>query len=57
MMKIKNIEFCTSCNTRLVEKGFVRFPCPHCGETIARCVKCRELAVIYKCPKCGYEGP
>jgi len=57
MMKIKDIEFCTSCNTRLVEKGFVRFPCPQCGEIIARCVKCRELAVEYKCPNCGYEGP
>ncbi|RZN68876.1 MAG: DUF1610 domain-containing protein [Candidatus Methanolliviera hydrocarbonicum] len=57
MTKTKAIENCTSCNVRLVEAGFTRFPCPTCGETIARCVKCRKQAIRYICPNCGYEGP
>ncbi|VUT26661.1 MAG: hypothetical protein MASP_01631 [Candidatus Methanolliviera sp. GoM_asphalt] len=57
MTKTKAIENCTSCNVRLVEAGFTRFPCPVCGETIARCVKCRKQAIRYICPNCGYEGP
>ncbi|MHC1579212.1 MAG: zinc finger domain-containing protein [Candidatus Alkanophagales archaeon] len=51
-------EYCTSCNVRLVERGFTTFPCPNCGEfEIKRCVRCRKLSNPYTCPKCGFVGP
>ncbi|MFH8092365.1 MAG: zinc finger domain-containing protein [Candidatus Aenigmatarchaeota archaeon] len=51
--------FCTSCNTNLLgDVNFVQFKCPKCGETtIFRCSVCRKLSNIYKCSKCGFEGP
>ncbi len=50
---------CTSCGLDITfMKEATSFPCPNCGEvTINRCAKCREGAVGYECPKCGFEGP
>jgi len=56
MNKSKRVESCVSCGVMLVEPGFVRFPCPECGEEIGRCVKCRKQSNPYKC-KCGFIGP
>ncbi len=51
-------EYCTSCGIKLVEKGFVTFPCPMCGDfKINRCVKCRKKGNLYVCEKCGLVGP
>ncbi len=46
---------CNSCGT--MEKNFVMFPCPNCGNVIYRCAKCRESKNKYVCEKCGFEGP
>ena len=56
MAKTKN---CTSCNTPLAnDTGATYFLCPNCGKyEIARCRKCREIVVKYKCPECGFIGP
>ncbi|MFB6199845.1 MAG: zinc finger domain-containing protein [Candidatus Nanohaloarchaea archaeon] len=49
---------CTSCGRNLdAAETFVRFECPDCGEEIARCGKCKELAADYECPECGFTGP
>ncbi|MBU5690141.1 MAG: zinc finger domain-containing protein [Candidatus Aenigmatarchaeota archaeon] len=50
---------CTSCKVNLLgDTKFVQFKCPNCGEVdIFRCSKCRRLSNIYKCSKCGFEGP
>ncbi|RLG34886.1 RNA-binding protein [Methanosarcinales archaeon] len=52
-----HIENCMTCNIRLVERGYVRFPCPECGEGIGRCVSCRKQGNPYVCPACGFGGP
>ncbi|WP_406656767.1 zinc finger domain-containing protein [Methanolobus sp. ZRKC2] len=51
------VEKCTACGKRLVESGFVRFPCPSCGRELGRCVSCRQQSNPYTCPKCGFVGP
>lgn len=50
---------CTTCHTNVVtENSFIKFKCPGCGEVeIIRCERCRKSSNIYKCPKCGFEGP
>ena len=50
---------CTSCGVKIAfMKDATSFPCPGCGDfTVNRCVKCRKGSVIFKCPKCGFEGP
>lgn len=50
---------CTSCNVHIHAKdNFVKFKCPSCGEAlIVRCINCKKASRIYKCPKCGFEGP
>jgi Zn-ribbon RNA-binding protein len=50
-------DFCVSCGIRLNEKGAVKFKCPGCGAELGRCAKCRQQANIYKCQKCGFQGP
>lgn len=51
-------EECTSCGRNLeAADTFVEFDCPECGETIARCDKCKKLAREYECPECGFTGP
>jgi len=50
---------CSSCG-KIIAPGeaAVRFSCPNCGEVIIwRCERCRKFSRIYKCPKCGFEGP
>jgi len=48
---------CITCGSYIdVEKGSVKFPCPVCGEIIARCGRCRLLAKRYV-HTCGFEGP
>ncbi len=55
---LRTVEYCTSCGARLLGTGFTVFPCPNCLENeIARCVKCRRLGNVYRCDKCGFEGP
>ncbi len=49
---------CSSCGTRLIDKGTVVFNCPNCDTgKIGRCAHCRDQSVPYICPECGYEGP
>ncbi|PSH02370.1 MAG: RNA-binding protein [Nanohaloarchaea archaeon QH_8_44_6] len=38
-------------------EDFVTFPCPECGEEIARCSRCKKLSREYDCPECGFTGP
>ncbi|MHC1624853.1 MAG: zinc finger domain-containing protein [Methermicoccaceae archaeon] len=57
MVKAESADYCNSCGVALIVPGFTRFPCPSCGETIGRCIKCRETGVKYICPKCGFQGP
>jgi hypothetical protein len=45
---------CINCGIDFV-KG-VQFKCPNCEKLIARCLKCKKLAVKYRC-SCGFEGP
>lgn len=49
---------CTSCGRNLeAAEKFVKFPCPDCGETMARCGRCKNLSNNYECPECGFSGP
>ena len=49
---------CISCKLKIVEKGSTKFKCPQCGQyEIIRCKHCRETAVKYTCPNCGFIGP
>ncbi len=49
---------CTSCGNAIPAPGATSFPCPSCGEaTVGRCARCRDQSVMYRCPKCGFEGP
>lgn len=51
-------EECTSCGRNLnAADTFVEFSCPECGETVARCGRCKKLAREYECPECGFTGP
>jgi predicted RNA-binding Zn-ribbon protein involved in translation (DUF1610 family) len=56
-MSQNKVEYCTSCGIRLEEKGNVKFPCPECGNEVGRCISCRQQGNLYKCPKCGFQGP
>ncbi|MDD2440408.1 MAG: zinc finger domain-containing protein [Methanosarcinaceae archaeon] len=51
------VEHCTSCGVHLVEKGYVKFPCPNCGKEIGRCKSCRHQGNVYTCAACGFQGP
>ena len=47
---------CVSCG-RLTHE-YTEFKCPSCGDsTVIRDKHCREITNIYRCPKCGFEGP
>ena len=50
---------CTSCNRSIVnDSGLARFMCPSCLKyELVRCKSCRNKAVKYNCPNCGFEGP
>ena len=49
---------CTSCGRVVPAPGATQFLCPSCGEaTIARCARCRDQSVGYRCPKCDFHGP
>ena len=48
---------CVSCGQGLLDKGSTSFTCPTCDTTIGRCGSCREQAVAYTCPDCGFQGP
>ncbi|MHC1569428.1 MAG: zinc finger domain-containing protein [Candidatus Syntropharchaeales archaeon] len=54
---LMQVDKCVTCSVKLVERGFVRFPCPNCGEGIGRCVSCRNQGNAYVCPSCGFGGP
>ncbi|RLF54184.1 MAG: RNA-binding protein [Thermoplasmata archaeon] len=54
---MKLTDRCTSCGKGLIERGFVTFPCPICGNPIGRCENCREQGVEYVCENCGFKGP
>lgn len=58
-MTEKNIHYGTGSGVALTnDTGSTSFPCPKCGEAIIqRTRKEREIAVPYKCPKCGFVGP
>lgn len=52
------IDTCSSCGTRLSDRGTTAFYCPGCGETpMGRCVQCRDQSVVYACESCGFAGP
>jgi predicted RNA-binding Zn-ribbon protein involved in translation (DUF1610 family) len=48
---------CLSCGRSLRGKGSAEFPCPECGEPLARCQQCRDQSVSYRCPRCSFVGP
>lgn len=50
---------CVSCKKNITnQKGSVQFQCPQCiKQTLVRCSHCRETAIRYKCPQCGFTGP
>ena len=55
----RNESFCSSCKKSVRnDTGNAAFDCPKCGAfPIIRCRNCREKAVRYTCPKCGFSGP
>ena len=58
MLSVRADVKCASCGRALRGAGATQFPCPSCGETaIGRCSRCRDQSVLYRCPKCGFEGP
>ncbi len=57
MARKEKAEKCISCGINLIERGYVRFPCPQCGAELGRCAACRHQSNPYKCPGCGFEGP
>ncbi|HTT15103.1 MAG TPA: zinc finger domain-containing protein [Thermoplasmata archaeon] len=58
MESASGIARCTSSGHALPAPGGTQFPCPGCGiEVIGRCARCRDQSVLYKCPRCGFEGP
>lgn len=50
---------CVSCKANITNMaGSIVFDCPSCHKAkIVRCNNCRNRAVKYKCPECGFEGP
>jgi len=50
---------CTSCGKPIPPGSeSTKFLCPSCGEIqIKRDGKCRKFGRLYKCPKCGFQGP
>ncbi len=50
---------CTSCGKPIPPGSeSTKFLCPNCGEIqIKRDGKCRKFGRLYKCPKCGFQGP
>ncbi|MBD3351176.1 MAG: DUF1610 domain-containing protein [Candidatus Lokiarchaeota archaeon] len=50
---------CNGCGKNIAPyENSVTFPCPQCGDIdINRCERCRQFAIEYKCPKCGFIGP
>ncbi|MGA2883822.1 MAG: zinc finger domain-containing protein [Halobacteriota archaeon] len=45
-----------SCGTRITRVNATAYPCPSCGEIIARCKRCKKLSNPYRC-SCGFGGP
>lgn len=54
---LKRAVTCTSSGVPLTDKKSTSFPCPSCGEPIGRSERCRNQAVAYICPGCGFSGP
>lgn len=55
-MKILPGKTCVSCGR--LSNACTNFACPACGNgKIVRCLHCREISNIYRCPDCGFEGP
>ena len=50
---------CNPCKKVIAnDSGAVTFICPRCSKfEIVRCNNCRENAIKYTCPSCGFEGP
>jgi predicted RNA-binding Zn-ribbon protein involved in translation (DUF1610 family) len=50
---------CNSCKKNVTNlKGTVLFKCPKCTKVeIVRCSHCRQVAIKYQCPECGFIGP
>jgi hypothetical protein len=49
---------CSSCGIRLIGNKDTKFQCPDCGaKVMGRCEQCRDQSIVYKCPKCGFQGP
>ncbi|MBG17271.1 MAG: RNA-binding protein [Euryarchaeota archaeon] len=48
---------CTVTGEPLADFTSVAFPCPLCGHSIGRSTRCRDQAVLYACPECGFIGP
>ncbi|MBS3164476.1 RNA-binding protein [Candidatus Woesearchaeota archaeon] len=50
---------CISCHKRVTNTTATTvFKCPQCQNyDIMRCGPCRENAVSYSCPACGFMGP
>lgn len=47
---------CVSCGARISKDSSLIYPCPVCGEMLARCKKCKKMSNPYRC-ECGFEGP
>lgn len=48
---------CSTCGKNVeAAESFTVFPCPECGEDIARCGRCKKLKNRYTC-ECGHAGP
>ncbi|HLD33620.1 MAG TPA: zinc finger domain-containing protein [Candidatus Nanoarchaeia archaeon] len=52
-------KICSSCKRQITSiPRSTSFKCPQCAKTeIVRCGRCRELATLYTCNQCGFEGP
>ena len=50
---------CNGCNRPIMPNDkCVKFNCPECGnDLIWRCSSCRQAAISYTCPSCGFIGP
>ena len=48
---------CTASGVPLVDAASTSFPCPQCSHAIGRSPRCRNQAVAWICPECGFQGP
>ncbi|DAC62344.1 MAG: RNA-binding protein [Euryarchaeota archaeon] len=56
-MMQKRATTCSASGVPLTDAKSTSFPCPTCGEPIGRSERCRNQAVTYYCPACGFQGP